>query len=75
MNETSGDSGNEKSVRDSELDSVVQWSFGLGQHSIELRSLRNGPGETIEDETELNKYEFFCPVIIQNTVRLRHKSD
>lgn len=50
MDESAGDSGDEECVRDPELDGVVQGSFGLGQHRVKLGSLRDSPGETVEDE-------------------------
>lgn len=50
--QSTSDSGDEQSVRDPELDSVVNGLFLLFQHGIELGSLGNGSWETIENETK-----------------------
>jgi hypothetical protein len=51
VDESTGDSRDEKSIRDSELDSVIEGSLGSCEHSIQLGSLGNSSGETIKDET------------------------
>jgi hypothetical protein len=51
VNESTGDSRDEESVGNSELDGVVQRSLGLSQHGIELGSLGHSSGESIKDET------------------------
>ena len=51
MDESTGDSGDEEGIGDSELDSVVERSLGGCKHGIEFGSLGNSSGESIKDET------------------------
>jgi hypothetical protein len=52
VDESTGDSGDEEGIGDSELDSVVEGSLGGCKHGIQLGSLRNSSGESIKDETD-----------------------
>jgi len=51
VDQTTGDTGDEKGVRDTELDGVVQRLFALGKHAIQLGGLADSSWETIQDET------------------------
>lgn len=50
VDQSTSNSGDQQDVGDLELDSVVDSLFALGKHGIELGSLGNGTGETVEDE-------------------------
>jgi len=55
MHQSACDSANEQRVRELELDSVVdrRRRLGLLEHRVELRRLRDGTWEPIEDETAI----------------------
>ena len=51
MDESTSDSGDEKGVGDLELDGVIDLLVLGREHGSELLSLRNGSGESVEDES------------------------
>jgi hypothetical protein len=51
VNQSTGNSGNQETVRDLELESVVELLTGRGEHAVELFSLDDRSGESIEDES------------------------
>ena len=54
MNESTSDPGNQEGIRDSELDSVIEGSFGSFQHGVQLGCLGDSSWETIKDESEIS---------------------
>jgi hypothetical protein len=51
VDQSTGDSGNEQVVVDEELNSVFEGLLALLEHLVELLSLSDVTGETIENET------------------------
>jgi hypothetical protein len=51
VDESAGDSGDEESVGDLELDGVVDGLVLRGEHGTELLGLGDSSGETVEDES------------------------
>jgi hypothetical protein len=52
VDQTTGDTGDQQSVVDLELDGVVENLLLLGKHRVEALGLGDSPGETIKDEAK-----------------------
>lgn len=48
MNETTGDSGDEKLIGDEKLNDAVELFTARFEHGIEFLGLRNGPREAVQ---------------------------
>lgn len=51
VDQSTGDSGDQETIRDLELESVVELLTGRGKHAVKLFSLDDRSGESIEDES------------------------
>ena len=54
VDQSTGDTGDEQSVGDTELDGVVQRLLALLKHAIQLGCLSNRSRETVKDETDVS---------------------
>ena len=52
VDQPSGDPRDQETVRDLELESLVQLLLVVGQHVVELFGLDDGSGESVEDEPD-----------------------
>jgi hypothetical protein len=54
VNESTGNPRNQKGIRDSEFNSVIEGGFGSFQHGVQLGCLGDSSWETIKDESGIS---------------------